>query len=309
MIQDYRILKTDENPHILPPDERMQEKLSDTGDAFSVRFYEHDFDCHSREHFHWHWHDQLELTIACSDRLLCEIGSANLTLHKGDCILINSGVLHRNMPGESANGRCCWKSLLFGPDLIASPDSMLYKKYVLPIVQSEREFLLFDCTDPWQAQARTQAEHACNIFLTEEFSSELLLKNVLLGFWILLTEHMDYFPVGGSSAKGIDRKRLRQMIKFIWDHYQDHICLEDIAGAAHISARSAQRCFRKGIRMTPNEYLQKYRLQCARTLLLSDDQTILDVALACGFESISYFDRLFRKTYLETPLHYIKRNS
>lgn len=60
--------------------------------------------------------------------------------------------------------------------------------------------------------------------------------------------------------------------------------------------------------MTPTQYVNQIRIQHAAHLLRSDDLSIEDLALQCGFENTGYFYRLFRQSYGTTPKTYRRRH-
>ena len=104
-----------------------------------------------------------------------------------------------------------------------------------------------------------------------------------------------------SQVRSPSQIRLQQMLAFIRRHYSEPITLGDIAGAANISQSEAARCFKKNLDVTPFNYLILYRLEAAKAMLQSSETSITEIAMQCGFESVSYFDRVFRKYYWLTP--------
>jgi AraC-like DNA-binding protein len=84
---------------------------------------------------------------------------------------------------------------------------------------------------------------------------------------------------------------------------QEHLTIEGIAHRNGISARQAQRLFaRSG--QTFSEFVLDQRLSRARRLLLSPSsghRKISDVAYACGFSDLSYFNRTFKRRFGATP--------
>ena len=56
------------------------------------------------------------------------------------------------------------------------------------------------------------------------------------------------------------------------------------------------------------EYLNDYRLTIAARLLTTTEHTILDVASQAGFDNLSYFNRLFKRKFRDTPGHYRSAN-
>ncbi|MDO4490109.1 MAG: AraC family transcriptional regulator [Lachnospiraceae bacterium] len=276
--------------------------------AYSFHYFRNVFEWDANECFNWHWHDEFEISYVNCEELICDIENEHIHLHKGDCLFINSRTLHQYTCVSKELSVGMWDSILFRPELIAPADSLLYQKYVSPIIHSDRSYLLFRKEDEWQNEILKFIEDAYRICEENNYFSELQLQTCLLTFWQLLASHQELFPpMNSESPSCLDQERLRAMLKFIWNNYHRNISLENIADAAFISVRTAQRCFRKTIQTTPLLYLQNYRLLCAKGKLLSSSGTILETALSCGFESSSYFDRIFKKVYNETPRQYIKR--
>jgi AraC-like DNA-binding protein len=59
--------------------------------------------------------------------------------------------------------------------------------------------------------------------------------------------------------------------------------------------------------LTFTQYLNRYRVNQAQRLLLLD-HTVSEASFACGFESLSYFNKTFRRVTGENPLQFKKRH-
>lgn len=278
----------------------MREQYESEEGVLPVRYYD--------KHFYfvdWHWHDEVEFTEIQCDQLICEIGNEQVVVNRGDCIMINSKVLHRYLPVDESGKESLWDSLLFSPEVIADMDSAIHRNFIAPIIQSSRSYLVFDQTIPWQKEAVDHLKEAEKYCIDCPPAVDLYLKRALTALWIQLAEHKELFPeYQNGNSKQRQQERLRMMIRYIWEHYQESLTLADIAGVVHVSERTAERCFKEEIQVTPLIYLQNYRLRCAKRLLQSSTDNILEIALACGFESSSYFDRVFKNTYGMTPRQY-----
>jgi len=66
------------------------------------------------------------------------------------------------------------------------------------------------------------------------------------------------------------------------------------------------RCMKKYLGVTSTEYINTLRLNRAAELLRSTDKKIVDIAYECGFESVPYFNKIFKKQFLITPHLYRK---
>jgi AraC-like DNA-binding protein len=66
------------------------------------------------------------------------------------------------------------------------------------------------------------------------------------------------------------------------------------------------RYFRDTMGTSFIDYLKDYRLAMAARLLSASDASILEIAEDVGFESLSYFNRAFKKRYGMTPTQFRK---
>ncbi|MDQ0659704.1 AraC-like DNA-binding protein [Paenibacillus sp. W2I17] len=97
------------------------------------------------------------------------------------------------------------------------------------------------------------------------------------------------------------RAMIQQSLFFIETHLHEQIGLEEVASEALLSPYHYHRIFRNEVGMTVVDYIRNRRMSLASTTLRSTDAGILDIALACGFESQEAFTRAFRKLYGMPP--------
>ncbi len=88
----------------------------------------------------------------------------------------------------------------------------------------------------------------------------------------------------------------------------DPVHLEEVARQACLSTYHFHRLFCEVFRETPNQYLQRKRLVNARRLLERSEQSVTDICLEVGFESVTSFSGLFRRNFGCSPREYRSRN-
>jgi AraC-like DNA-binding protein len=104
-----------------------------------------------------------------------------------------------------------------------------------------------------------------------------------------------------------EQQRLKSVYRYIEDHFTEKIEVEDMARLTHLSKAAFCRYFKKMTLMTFTEFLNQYRINHAKTLLLLD-KSVTSVCFESGFESLSYFNRVFKKLVAEKPLTFKKRH-
>jgi AraC-like DNA-binding protein len=102
-------------------------------------------------------------------------------------------------------------------------------------------------------------------------------------------------------------KKISEIAKYITENYQENISLAEIADGFYISKCYLSRIFKEITGFTVNEYINITRIKRAQQLLEQSEHNITEIADIVGYESITYFEKVFRK-YLETsPLKYRKK--
>ena len=99
---------------------------------------------------------------------------------------------------------------------------------------------------------------------------------------------------------GVVHPRLRETVLRMEQNIETPISCTELARHAGLSARQLERLFRKYFDTPPARFYLNLRLEQARNLLRQTAMPILDVAIACGFESASHFSKCYKERY-ETP--------
>lgn len=99
-------------------------------------------------------------------------------------------------------------------------------------------------------------------------------------------------------------KKVQPVLAFAAGHLDEDVSLAALAGQAGLSEFHLHRVFSAAAGETPKQFTLRLRLGRAAALLLATDQSVLNVALACGFQSHEAFCRAFRKRFGTTPSAY-----
>lgn len=99
-------------------------------------------------------------------------------------------------------------------------------------------------------------------------------------------------------------KSIQDTIEYIEEHYQEELSVEVLSRVAHLSEFYYQRLFYRLVNKTVGEYIKLRRLEKAAVLLKQENTSILEVAVACGFNSHAHFTRVFKQVYGLTPDYY-----
>jgi AraC-like DNA-binding protein len=94
---------------------------------------------------------------------------------------------------------------------------------------------------------------------------------------------------------------IRRAKAHIAGHYGDPIGLDDIARAMHVSTFYFCKIFKKATGLTFTDYLGRVRVEKAKNLLQNPNLRISEIAYTVGFQSLTHFNRIFRKITGEAP--------
>lgn len=290
-------------------DDTMRELRAHGTEGFPFQCYKEFFDWgRNQRDIRWHWHREIEMVLVQEGSIQYQTGGQTVCLRKGDCAMVNSGVIHRNRMMDAEEKWCRFINFLFLPELIAPGNSVIYKKYVEPVLASGADILFFDRNDPWRSRVCDWMESLWRICWNAEHMFELQIHVNVCSLWMELAAHVEQYREQPKTDRNmVMQARLRKMMQFVWENYTERISADDIAGAANISQSAALRCFRAGTNMSPVEYLNDYRLRCAREKLLTTHSMISEIALSVGFDSVGYFNRLFKREFGMTPREMIQQ--
>lgn len=98
--------------------------------------------------------------------------------------------------------------------------------------------------------------------------------------------------------------RFEQVIRYIDDHLAEEIRLDDLAQLMYLNSNYFIKFFKRNSGMAPIEYVVRTRVYKAKQYLQSSDMPIKDIAAKCGFASVYYFDRVFKRCLGFTPSEY-----
>lgn len=102
-------------------------------------------------------------------------------------------------------------------------------------------------------------------------------------------------------------KKISEVAEYINDNYQANISLNDVAEDFYMSKSYLSRIFKENTGFTVNEYINITRIKKAQELLEQSEYNVTEISEMVGYESITYFEKVFKK-YLETsPLKYRKK--
>lgn len=173
----------------------------------------------------------------------------------------------------------------------------MLKKYEEFISYFDESHYPDDCDLHRDEKLKLKADEPC---------AEIKLKSLLLDIFYIYMKN----SIISEGQKPISKSALLYVlrsIEYIHDHYQEKLTLTDLAQCAYMSNEYYTRVFMKYMGCRPFVYINNYRINQSVSLLLDTDMSIIDIAMNCGFTTVSYYNLRFREIMDCTPTEYRRR--
>lgn len=253
---------------------------------------------HPRYEMPLHWHMEHELILILQGTFTMLADGKTIELKKGDSMMLAEETLHGGMPDH-----CIYECVVFDLEQFLPPLSVCGERIgklreqgcALTYVFREGTEGAKIVSSLFQAMETEQKGY--------EFSTTGLLWQ-LLG--LMLEKDLFQHSQGKTQGKGFGK--IKPVLQLIRSNYADALTLRDLAGKAAMEPKYFCRVFRQLTGKTPVEYLNYYRVECAAELLCMTDRSVTEIALECGFNDVSYFNRLFRRQKGASAREYRKQH-
>lgn len=108
-----------------------------------------------------------------------------------------------------------------------------------------------------------------------------------------------------STTINKHKNRLQKVFTFVEQHYNEEVDIKKVAAMVNLSVPSFCNYFKKTTHITFTELLNRYRIQRA-CFLLKQDKTIAEISYECGFNNVTYFNKVFKSIVNKTPSVFLK---
>ena len=255
-----------------------------------------------------HWHEEVEILYFTQGRFTVELDLQETAFAPGEICLVNAGTLHQvqSEPGASEH-----LALLFDPRILAfSYADEVQQRLVAPLLAGQTGL----CSkvvpgDPAYLPLRGALLALQQLYAAQGPGWYIRAKLQLLELLAALGEAGALRPTPQGRLPGEAVARYKAVVSCIRARYMEKLTLAQLARAAGCSPEYLCRFFRKISGSTPMEYLVAFRIEQAKALLRATGDSVLEISLACGFDSPSYFNRQFKRRTGQTPSAYRRRTS
>ena len=257
----------------------------------------------------WHYHPELEFHYIVRGEGVRFVGDNISNFNEGELLLLGEGLPHmwrcneayfRRDPSITAEAVV----VQFLPDFLgkdflemreAGPLLNVYDKARLGLV-------IYGHTKEKIVPLMYESVHA------DAFGRVVLIMSMLE----ILSKSQETECIASApwknESKKIDVERIGKIYRYVMEHYQQPVTLEEIASVANLSQTSFCRYFKTMAKKTFYDFLTEVRISHARRLLIEDQGATTEaICFECGFNNRSNFFGHFKRITGLTPVEYRKK--
>ena len=254
-----------------------------------------------------HWHKEMEIIYIDKGNGLARLNRETLRLKEGDLLIVNSGVLH----GIKSDSRhiLYYRSVVFDLSFLAGPAGDLCQEKVISLLMENRaEFthLITPANENYNNIFHLFCEiHKCHKEKPPFYYMKLkglfygLFYEMLAGNYIITTD----------AEQNRNLLSVKKVLDYISAHYREPLSVKELSGLSNYSEFYFMKLFKQYTGKTAAAYLNDYRLEKAKSLLLHTDASVTDIALDVGFNNTSYFIKKFQEANQLSPHKFRKKMS
>lgn len=243
--------------------------------------------------FKWHYHPEYELTYILKGNGYRVVGNSHEQFITGDLVLLGSKLPHtwygKNEDGSPSEAIVIQFSSAFVEPFLKLNEGQAIKELLAQAAKGIR----FESDGLF-------VQKLLSLGQTKELESVLVLLSLLQD----LTTKPATILCPDSYHNVISKKfetRINKVCTYIQNHYAESISLKQVSDLVFMSESNFCKFFKKATSTTFSDYLNDLRINEACHLLLSSEDNVSKIAHDCGFESLSYFNRVFLKKKQVTP--------
>ena len=303
------VINMHHNTSASDPDYYLKRSQTIQQNDYSVEVLHMDFTQSDSAMIRWHWHDEIELDYIAHGQTYITCDEHSFLAKEGDLVFINQNTKHFFTPAVDEG--YILKPILVHPKFIFGFGQLdMEKKYITPVLHhTDLRYLHLTPSDALYDSFIVLTKQILQLNEAKTPGYELLTKAAILQLWKLLydvTLTKENAPAAKSTLQ--DEQRVKQAILYIQEHFTESISLDDIASSILVSKSECCRCFKRTLRVTPFEYLMKYRItESTKRMHRKSQESISEIASSVGFNNTSYYNKIFKKYMNCTPTEY--RNS
>lgn len=239
----------------------------------------YNYNIYTYENGEWapHFHKNFELIYVISGSLLLTVDNLSEKIPEGGFALILPNQVHSFSSYENNK---IWVGV-FSEDFI--------KEFAKTTKNRRSTQLLFHCKD-------NELNYLKSTLLNDKNQDILLLKSCL---YTICSRYLKEISLIDCEDKNTDLAH--KIISFTENNFKENITLASLAKNFGYEYHYFSRCFKNIFNMNFKTFVNHYRFNCAKELMLNTNMSLSEIAMESGFGSLRNFNRIYRQFANETP--------
>lgn len=229
-----------------------------------------------------HFHKNFELIYVLDGRLSLTVNGNTEEMEAGDFALVLSNQIHS------------FQSLGHSNIWIAIFSEQFVPHFAGFVEKSEGRRSVFRCE-----------ESVCEFVRNRLLFSESTVTMKKACFYAVCDEYLRQVPL--TERKSHNNELICQVLDYVREHYRENLTLASVAEAFGYEYHYFSRILNRGYHINFSTLVNEYRMDRAIHLLETTDQSITDVALESGFQSIRNFNHVFQKSMGISPAEFAQK--
>ncbi len=250
-----------------------------------------------------HIHSAIELLYVKEGGYTVFLDDTRYEIGEGDIVLFRSGAIHHVIATE--NSRNSYYVIKIPPSFfidLASSDAGA--EYAMRFALNRKESKCFWHKEELEgSEIKRVLDAIISEFSQERYASEVAIKLKIMELMLTILRHdVPDEPLVNNRISWL----IYSIMNYVHERYADDIDEKALAKSYGISYSYFSRSFKRVTGMTFKNYLNRTRIRKAEQLLFLNRCSISEAAITCGYNSISYFIKVYRSVTGNTPYKVLK---
>lgn len=254
------------------------------------------------DQFYWHFHPEYEIVYVEGAGGTRHIGDHISKYEGSDLVFIGPNIPHLNfdygVKTDCEQVVVQMKEDFLGKDFLHLPEFIMIRQ----LFEKAKQGLSFHGEIKKRVGERLKRLSSLSNF---EQLMELLQIFQLMATTKEVND-LNSQPLTNATAFK-EQARLKMIYQYVEEHYQQKVDVNEIAAISHLTTAAFCRFFKKITRMTFTDFVNQYRINQAKNLLLQS-KTVTEACYQSGFDNLSYFNKTFKKLAGENPSQFKKKH-
>ncbi|MDF2802001.1 MAG: transcriptional regulator, AraC family [Anaerocolumna sp.] len=251
-----------------------------------------------------HFHDTYEMYFLLEGERYYFIDQETYHVKKGDIVLVNRQQIHKTSQASSS----------YHDRILIQLDGRILESYIKFTEIFTLDELFSECygvvqlTDSVWIKVREMLFEIRDEIKVKAEKWKILVCLKMIELFLLIYRYRKTMVLNGSpkTVQTSKHQKVHEVAEYLQYHCESAESIDNVAKRFYISKSYLSRIFREVTGFSVNEYRNIARIKKAQRLLLSSTYSVTEISELLGFESVTYFERVFKKHSDMTPLTYKK---